>query len=76
LGIRPGRGAGLWFLFGPTSFVAAEIHLGRWPAGICDGWLHCNIQVACQIDSLKILFYFNWLFGRHERSEAGFIAHS
>jgi hypothetical protein len=32
---------------GPTSFVAAEIHLGRRPAGICDGWLHCNIQVAC-----------------------------
>jgi hypothetical protein len=35
---------------GPTSFVAAEIHLGRRPAGICDGWLHCNIQVACQSD--------------------------
>jgi hypothetical protein len=32
---------------GPTSLVAAEIHLGRMPAGICDGWLHCNIQVAC-----------------------------
>jgi hypothetical protein len=32
---------------GPTSFVAAEIHLGRKPAGICDGRLHCNIQVAC-----------------------------
>jgi hypothetical protein len=53
--------AGLWFLFGPTSFVAAEIHHGRRPAGICDGWLHCNIQVACQIDSLGILFYFNLL---------------
>ena len=46
------------FLDGPTSFVAAEIHLGRWPAGICDGWLHCNIQVACQTDSLGILLYF------------------
>src|SRR5207253_8534836 len=23
-------------LCGPTSFVAAEIHLGRWSAGICD----------------------------------------
>jgi hypothetical protein len=32
---------------GPTSLVAAEIHLGRRPAGICGGWLHCNIQVAC-----------------------------
>jgi hypothetical protein len=36
---------------GPISFVAAEIHLGRRPAGICDGWLHCNIQVACQTNS-------------------------
>jgi hypothetical protein len=32
---------------GPTSLVAAEIHLGRKPAGIDDGWLHCSIQVAC-----------------------------
>jgi hypothetical protein len=32
---------------GPISLVAAEIHPGRKPAGICDGWLHCNIQVAC-----------------------------
>jgi hypothetical protein len=39
---------------GPTSFVAAEIHLGREPAGICDGWLHCNIQVACHIDSKRM----------------------
>jgi hypothetical protein len=36
---------------GPTSFVAAEIHLGRWPTGIGDGWPHCNIQVACHPDS-------------------------
>jgi hypothetical protein len=32
---------------GPTSLVAAEIHLGRKPAGIYGGWLHCNIQVMC-----------------------------
>jgi hypothetical protein len=19
------------------------------PAGICDGWLHCNIQIACHL---------------------------
>jgi hypothetical protein len=44
--------------FGPISFVAAEIHLGRRPAGICDGWLHCNIQVACQIDIYKISMLF------------------
>jgi hypothetical protein len=46
---------------GPTSLVAAEIHLGRRPAGICDGWLHCNIQVACHTDSKKYLFCFNSL---------------
>jgi hypothetical protein len=40
---------------GPTSLVAAEIHLGRKPAGICDGWLHCNIQVACHADSKERL---------------------
>jgi hypothetical protein len=45
------------FLFGPISFVAAEIHHGRRPAGICDGWLHCNIQVACQTDSREILIF-------------------
>jgi hypothetical protein len=43
---------------GPISFVAAEIHLGRRPAGICDGWLHCNIQVACQTNSYQILLLF------------------
>jgi hypothetical protein len=36
-GSTPGRGS--------ASFVAAEIIQ---PAGIGDGWLHCNIQVACQ----------------------------
>jgi hypothetical protein len=39
---------------GPTSLVAAEIHLGRKPAGICDGWLHRNIQVACHAVIQKI----------------------
>ena len=39
----------------PTSLVAAEIHLGHKPAGICDGWLHCNIQVACQPTSKKYI---------------------
>jgi hypothetical protein len=33
---------------GPTSLVAAEIHLGRCQHGITGGWLHCNIQVVCQ----------------------------
>jgi hypothetical protein len=33
---------------GPTSFVAAEIHPGLKTSGfLCDGWLHCNIQVVC-----------------------------
>jgi hypothetical protein len=43
------------------SFVAAEIHHGRRPAGICDGWLHCNIQFACQTDSNEILMFFRQL---------------
>jgi hypothetical protein len=46
---------------GPTSFVAAEIHLGRRPAGICDGWPHCNIQVACHPDSYKMSSIINKL---------------
>jgi hypothetical protein len=49
------------FLFSPISFVAAEIHLGRRPAGICDGWLHRSIQVACQFDSYKIDIDIKWL---------------
>jgi hypothetical protein len=24
------------------------------PAGICDGWLHCNIQVMCHAGADKI----------------------
>jgi hypothetical protein len=40
---------------GPTSLVAAEIHLGLKPAGICGGWLHCNIQVMCHGDAYKLL---------------------
>jgi hypothetical protein len=31
------------------------------PAGICDSWLQCNIQVACQLESKKMLQYFNQL---------------
>jgi hypothetical protein len=46
---------------GPTSLVAAEIHLGRKPAGICDGWLHCNIQVACHAERQKLSIFFNAL---------------
>jgi hypothetical protein len=46
---------------GPTSFVAAEIHLGRKPAGIFDGWLHCNIQIACHLRVSKISSNIKWL---------------
>jgi hypothetical protein len=49
-----GESAGSIRWNGPISLVAAEIHLGREPAGICDGWLHCNIQVACQLERNKI----------------------
>ena len=59
---------------GPASLVAAEIHLGRRPAGACDGWLHCNIQVACHAESHKIRCYFNALIKFRPSSEALFIA--
>jgi hypothetical protein len=39
---------------GPTSLVAAEIHLGLGASGVCGGWLHCNIQVACHCETLEI----------------------
>jgi hypothetical protein len=39
---------------GPTSLVAAEIHLGLKASGLCDGWLHCNIQVVCHAAAHKI----------------------
>jgi hypothetical protein len=56
------QGLGLQFpRNSPISLVAAEIHLGRRPAGICVGWLHCNIQVACHTDGNKILRFFNML---------------
>jgi hypothetical protein len=44
---------------GPTSLVAAEIHLGHKPAGICDGWLHCSIQVACHLKPDKLSIFVN-----------------
>jgi hypothetical protein len=59
---------------GPISLVAAEIHLGRWPTGICDGWLRCNIQVACHTAENKISSYVRTLWGKHGNPEAGFIA--
>jgi hypothetical protein len=60
----------------PTSFVAAEIHLGHRPTGICDGWLHCNIQVACHPTGKIISRYFKWLSKRHRSCEVGFITAS
>jgi len=53
--------AGLDSGCGPTSLVAAEIHLGRTPAGIFDGWLQCNIQVACHAGSPEIPMFYNVL---------------
>ena len=50
---------------GPTSLVAAEIHLGRRPAGICGGWLHCNIQVACHSANYNLSIFFNILIGEN-----------
>jgi hypothetical protein len=70
-------GLALWAgpeLSGPTSFVAAEIHLGRGPAGIYDDWPHCNIQVACHTKRQKILFYFKRFRTWPRNYEAGFTA--
>jgi hypothetical protein len=36
------------FWDGPISLVAAEIHLGQWPAGICERRQRQDIQVLCQ----------------------------
>jgi hypothetical protein len=47
---------------GPTSLVAAEIHLEHKPAVIYGGWPHCNIQVMCHPVGDKISFQFNSLF--------------
>src|SRR4029077_16131255 len=58
---RAPKGGPLFSRNVPTSLVAAESHHGRQPAGICDGWLHCNIQVACHIESSKISHHFNVL---------------
>jgi hypothetical protein len=44
-------------LSGPTSFVAAEIHLGRRPAAIHGDRPHCNIQVACHTGIREIFQY-------------------
>jgi hypothetical protein len=45
---------------GPNSLVAAEIHLGRQRA-ITGGWLHCNIQVVCQLNRFIKYSYINGL---------------
>jgi hypothetical protein len=66
-------GLALWAgpgLSGPTSFVAAEIHLGRRPAGIYDDRPHCNIQVACHINLYKISLYFNLFRAKPRNYEA------
>jgi hypothetical protein len=65
--------AGLNSRCGPTSLVAAEIHLGCGPAGICDGWLHRNIQVACHPGSYKLSSFINRL-KNSERNLAAFAA--
>jgi hypothetical protein len=34
------------------------------PAGICDGWLHCNIQVMCHAGAHKISWEIKGLIQR------------
>jgi hypothetical protein len=43
----------------PISLVAAEIHLGSWPTGICAGWLQRDIQILCRSMALKIVHKIN-----------------
>jgi hypothetical protein len=57
---------------GPTSLVAAEIHLGRRPAGIHGGWLHCNIQVVCQLAAFIKTLNFNSLWDIGQLAKSGF----
>jgi hypothetical protein len=63
-----GLNAGLDSRRGPTSLVAVEIHPGPKPAGNCDGWLHCNIQVACHLPPLKLSLFYSMI---RERIAAG-----
>jgi hypothetical protein len=48
----------------PTSFVAAEIHLGPWPAGICDT-LAALQHSSCVPDRVVQKYYLyqlvNWM---------------
>jgi hypothetical protein len=44
----------------PASLLRKSI-LDLKPAGLCDGWLHCNIQVVCHTVPYKILSNINTL---------------
>jgi hypothetical protein len=44
----------------PASLLRKSI-LDLKPAGLCDGWLHCNIQVVCHTMPYKILSNINIL---------------
>jgi hypothetical protein len=44
----------------PASLLRKSIQDLK-PAGICDGWLHRNIQVACHPVGYKTCCYFNEL---------------
>jgi hypothetical protein len=49
------RGASPNRLSDPISLVAAEIHLGSWPTGICAGWLTDDIQILCHAADSEII---------------------
>jgi hypothetical protein len=44
----------------PASLLL-EIHHGHRPADIGDGWLHCNIQVACHLHTQEMWRYYKVL---------------
>src|SRR5713226_8621458 len=55
----------------PASLLRKSI-LDVRPAGICDGWLHCSIQVACQPKLCKICRQLRRLAEGCRSSEASF----
>src|SRR5258705_11232719 len=51
--VRLGAGYNFYGAVRPASLLRKSI-LDLKPAGLCDGWLHCNIQVVCHAVADKI----------------------
>jgi hypothetical protein len=42
----------------PISFVAADLHLRRWPAGNDGGWAQTSIQGVCHCSIFQELLWY------------------